>query len=208
MVVKSLHTTDFSPYCITLPPVLWHCWLDVRKSIRPVNNWVMRCWREMQMICTWSCWCHCHPIISCCIKIQIGLTFLMPAYPGCSGKETVKQMHNFVHAVIIRPLCSTTFVSDIAIFVLKRDVKLQLTNLQYYIDWPVIERIAWSVCWLVGHSREPCKNDWTDWNTVWVMNLGGPSKPCISWGPDLSMQRGNFAGVKWWPIIKYRDSLP
>jgi len=24
------------------------------------------------------------------IKIQIGLTFLVPAYPGCSGKEAVK----------------------------------------------------------------------------------------------------------------------
>jgi len=28
-----------------LPSVLWHCWLGVRKSIRPVKNWVMRCWR-------------------------------------------------------------------------------------------------------------------------------------------------------------------
>jgi len=27
-----------------LPSVLWHCWLGVRKSIRPVKNWVMRCW--------------------------------------------------------------------------------------------------------------------------------------------------------------------
>jgi len=48
-------------------------------------------WSEMQMMCIWSSWCHCHPIISCCMKIQIGLTFLMPAYPGCSGKEAVKR---------------------------------------------------------------------------------------------------------------------
>ena len=26
------------------------------------------------------------------VKIQIGLTFLMPAYPGCPGKETVKRV--------------------------------------------------------------------------------------------------------------------
>jgi len=25
----------------------------------------------------------------CFIKIRIGLTFLVPAYPGCSGKEAV-----------------------------------------------------------------------------------------------------------------------
>ena len=31
-----------------------------------------------------------HPVISCFIKIQIGVTFLVPAYPGCPGKEAVK----------------------------------------------------------------------------------------------------------------------
>ena len=30
------------------------------------------------------------PTISCFIKIQNGLTFLVPAYPGCPGKETIK----------------------------------------------------------------------------------------------------------------------
>jgi len=32
------------------------------------------------------------PIIYCFIKIEIGLTFLMPAYPGGPGKETVKRV--------------------------------------------------------------------------------------------------------------------
>ena len=31
-----------------------------------------------------------HPIVSCFIKIQIGLTCLVPAYPGIPGKEAVK----------------------------------------------------------------------------------------------------------------------
>jgi len=44
------------------------------------------------MVCIWSSWCHRHPIIPCFIKIQIGLTFLVPAYPGCPGKEAVKQV--------------------------------------------------------------------------------------------------------------------
>jgi len=35
--------------------------------------------------------CHCHSVISCFIKkIQIGLRYLVPAYPGCPGKETVQ----------------------------------------------------------------------------------------------------------------------
>jgi len=29
-------------------------------------------------------------IVSCFRKIQIGFTFLVPAYPGCPGKEAVK----------------------------------------------------------------------------------------------------------------------
>jgi len=45
---------------------------------------------EVQMIFIWSSWCHCQPIISCFVEIQISLTFLVPAYPGCPGKEAVK----------------------------------------------------------------------------------------------------------------------
>jgi len=29
-------------------------------------------------------------IVSCSSKIQIGFTFLVPAYPGCPGNEAVK----------------------------------------------------------------------------------------------------------------------
>ena len=28
--------------------------------------------------------------VCCCSKIQIGFTFLVPAYPGCPGKEAIK----------------------------------------------------------------------------------------------------------------------
>ena len=30
---------------VNLPSVLWYCWLDGRKGIRPVKNWEVRCWR-------------------------------------------------------------------------------------------------------------------------------------------------------------------
>jgi len=51
--------------------------------------------RKVQMICIWSSGCHCHPVISCFIKIQVGLTFLLLAYPGCPRKEAVKQASVF-----------------------------------------------------------------------------------------------------------------
>jgi len=78
---------------IYLPLVLWQCWLSVRKSIRPVKNWMMRC--------IWSSWCHCHPIIFCFIKIQIGLTFLVPGYPGCPEKEAIKWVCLFFWETVI-----------------------------------------------------------------------------------------------------------
>jgi len=44
-------------------------------------------WSKVQMICTWSSWCHCHPIVSCFIKIQIASTFLMPSLARLSWKR-------------------------------------------------------------------------------------------------------------------------
>jgi len=38
---------------------------------------------------------HCLPNISCIIKIQIGLTFLVLAYPSCPGEKAAKQVSVF-----------------------------------------------------------------------------------------------------------------
>jgi len=35
--------------------------------------------------------------VSCSSKIQIGFTFLVPAYPGCPGKEAVKWLCGVTH---------------------------------------------------------------------------------------------------------------
>jgi len=72
--------------------------LGVRKSIRPVKKLSdevlasLSVWSEVHLICTWSNWRHCHLIIPCFIKIQNGLTFLVPAYPGCPGKEAAERV--------------------------------------------------------------------------------------------------------------------
>jgi len=47
---------------------------------------------QSDQLLAWSSVCHCHPIISRFSKIQIGLTFLVLAYPGCPGKMAVKQV--------------------------------------------------------------------------------------------------------------------
>ena len=60
-------------------------------------------WSEMQMICIWSRWCHCHLIISGFIKIQICFTFLVLAYSGCPGKEAIKWMYSYVYITVFLP---------------------------------------------------------------------------------------------------------
>jgi len=44
-----------------VPSVLRHCWLGVRKSIRPVKNWVMRYWHGY-LSGVWCKWFASHPL--------------------------------------------------------------------------------------------------------------------------------------------------
>jgi len=37
-----------------------------------VLSW-LSVWSEMHVICIWSSWCHCHPVICCSSKIQISV---------------------------------------------------------------------------------------------------------------------------------------
>jgi len=65
--------------------------LVCKKLSNEVLTW-LSVWNKVQMICIWSSWCHCHPIISCFIKLQNGSAFLVPAYMACPGKEAIKQV--------------------------------------------------------------------------------------------------------------------
>ena len=82
-------------YVCLLPSVLWHCWLGIRKSIRPIENWVMGYWHSywssvVQMICIWSSWCHCHP--SSLPSVKSRMVYLSGAgLPRLSWKKAVKR---------------------------------------------------------------------------------------------------------------------
>ena len=87
----------------TLPSVLWRCWLGGRKGIRPVKNeW----WGVGVVVCLErGAGLHMAQLmpmpltVSCSSKIQIGFTFLVPAYPGCPGKEAVKWLCGYLCAI-------------------------------------------------------------------------------------------------------------
>ena len=85
----------------------------------------------MWIISIWFSWCHCHPIISCSSKIQIGLTFLVLAYTGCPGKEPIKWMS----------VCLG--VKFLSVSTLQTDVVLVLTG--WWCNWTRGElRGAWN----------------------------------------------------------------
>jgi len=98
-----------------IPSVLWRCWLGGRKGIRPVKNWVVRCWHgylsgarcrlaHAQLIRL--------PLtVSCFSKIQIGFTFLVPAHPGSPGHRAVKWVYVciYCHFLTYSPATSMHF---------------------------------------------------------------------------------------------------
>jgi len=85
-----------------VPSVLWRCWLSGRKGIRPAKK--TEWWGTGVVICL-ERGADLHmaqlmplPLtVSCFSKIQIGLTFLVTAYPRCPRKEAVKWLLYYWH---------------------------------------------------------------------------------------------------------------
>ena len=80
---------------------LWHCWLGVRKSIRPIKNWVMGYWRGY-LSGVWCKWFAYGPADATATPSSLASvkssTFLVLAYPGCPGKKVIKHMCVLTHA--------------------------------------------------------------------------------------------------------------
>ena len=91
--------------------VLWHCWLGVAKGIQRVKNWVMWCWHGYLSLarCKWSAYGPADAtatpssLASLISRLVVGLTFLVPAYVGCPGKEAIKRV-----SLTSFPLCDAT----------------------------------------------------------------------------------------------------
>ena len=45
LVIVTVIDSTKLPWHIGMSSVLWRCWLGVRKGIRPIKIWLMRCWR-------------------------------------------------------------------------------------------------------------------------------------------------------------------
>jgi len=88
---RLLHWLSSPIYCLQCFDGVY---LGGRKGIRPVKNWVVRCWRGYLSgaRCRFA-YAQLMPLpltVSCFSKIQIGFTFLVPAHLGSPGKKAVK----------------------------------------------------------------------------------------------------------------------
>jgi len=97
-----------------MPSVLWHCWLDGRKGIWPVKNWVVECWRGYLsgMRCRFAYGpadaTATHYLL---LQYQIYFTFLVPAHPGNPGQSPGgRRMVVAVVVVPVYPLLTTSTV--------------------------------------------------------------------------------------------------
>jgi len=94
--------------------VLWRCWLGARKSIWPVKSWAMKCWCGYLSGTRYRLFAYGPADVSTVPKpnhllLHLNLDwfcFLVPAYPGCPGKEAVKR----VVVVLIIITTTTMFV--------------------------------------------------------------------------------------------------
>jgi len=96
-----------------LPSVLWHCWLGDRKGILPVKTeW----WGAGVVVCLERGAdlriAQLMPLpltVSCFSKIQIGFTFLVPAYLGSPGKRDVKRAYVCMYVVNITAVHKSSY---------------------------------------------------------------------------------------------------
>jgi len=77
-------------YCVAF---LWYSWLDGWKGTWPVKNWVVGCWHGClsRVMCRFAYGPTDAIATHYFSKIQIGFTFLIPAYPGSPGQRAVKR---------------------------------------------------------------------------------------------------------------------
>jgi len=97
--------------------LLWCCWLGGKKSMQPVKTeW----WGDGMVVCLehgtdlyiWPSWCHCHSLSLASVKCRLVFTFLVPAYPGSSGKRAIKRVYVCMYVTYSLVLLKSIAVSN------------------------------------------------------------------------------------------------
>ena len=82
--------------------------------------------------------------------------------------------------------------------------------MQYYVhrlDTAYCYQPSSVVCRSVCHTSEPCKNDCTNRDAVWVEFWGGPKEPRVLDGVQIPPLEGVILSGKVRSVVKHRDTL-
>ena len=98
---------------VSIPSVLWCCWLGIKKGIRPVKIWVVGCWRGY--LSGARCRLAYGPADATAThmslaKIQTGFTILVLAQLGSPGQKAIKWV--CVYTTSASTHCFTWHLSD------------------------------------------------------------------------------------------------
>jgi len=100
-------------------------------SCGEVQAWLSVC-SEVQMICIWSSWCHCHPIISCFNTLQHCLPF------WCQLTQDVLEKRPLNRVVVVVVFCSGVCVLRQGFTTLLYCTQTTMNGLGY--AWKALER--------------------------------------------------------------------
>ena len=130
--------------------VVW--WQEGHPACKKLSGGVLAwlpVWSEVQT-CIWPSWCHCHSLVCCFSNIQIGFTFLVPAYPGSPGQRAVKWFCVCVCVCVLRVFC-TSYLAGVHHRILRGIVLLLLVG-----DYSLLALAAYTlttVSQTSGHCR-------------------------------------------------------
>jgi len=123
-------------------------------------------WSKVQMICIWSSWCHCHPIISCFNKIKCGFSFWCwltqvilekRLLIGCSSTNNM-QWHNYHQPKVYLQL---GLQWTIPISGIRYRPTLVVSGIYWYDTKPDTVQIQWMpfAAWHMFVSSHPAGSD-------------------------------------------------
>ena len=135
--VKAEFVQHILSLALPLPSVLWHCWLGGRKGIRPVENWVVGCWRGCL---GWGADLHIAqqmplPLtISCSSKSRLVLTFLVYLSGTCSRGWSRTYSRR-----ALKQLCMLSLACKIIVCIQSNQ------SLQFYVKGQMDSPLLWTL---------------------------------------------------------------
>ena len=72
-------------------------------------------WSEVQMICIWSSWCHCHPIISCFVKTRIGAILTRSVIQLHDIRITKRCQHALIWLQYVRKITENSHRTEVTL---------------------------------------------------------------------------------------------